>query len=543
MLENTLFSADGIPDLEDLDMENDKKAIIIGAGPAGLTAGYELVSRTSITPTIFEATADIGGISKTVNFKGNRIDIGGHRFFSKSDIVMQWWQSLLPLQGAPSKDDAMLGREVVISKEKNAPDPEKTDEVMLVRRRLSRIFFLRKFFDYPVSLNLKTILNLGIARIGRIGFSYTSSRLFPIRKETSLEDFFINRFGRELYRTFFKDYTEKVWGVPCTEIKPEWGAQRIKGLSISKAIIHALKQIFVKPNSLEQKKIETSLIEQFMYPKLGPGQMWETVAEEIQQRRGEIAMEHTVTMLESNGNRILSAIVQDKNGNRKKINGDFFFSTMPVRDLIRAMGDKVPPEVKNIAEGLSYRNFITVGLLLTELKIKNGTDFKTINQIIPDNWIYVQESDVKLGRIQIFNNWSPYLVKDPNKVWIGLEYFCNEGDSLWTKSDDEMAELAIEELIKIGMIEKKHVLDHVTIRMPNTYPGYFGTYEHFDQIRNFTDQYENLFLIGRNGMHRYNNQDHSMLTAMAAVENIIHGVKSKENIWNVNVEDDYHEEK
>lgn len=526
-------------------MNGKETAIIIGAGPAGLTAAYELLSKTSVTPVILEMTPDIGGISKTVNYKGNRIDIGGHRFFSKSDQVMQWWQSILPLQGAPSCDDAMLGREMLLSPQADAPDPEKTDQVMLVRRRLSRIFYMRKFFDYPISLNMETMLNLGFFRIGRIGFSYIGSRLFPIRDERSLEDFFINRFGKELYSTFFRDYTEKVWGVPCDQIKPEWGAQRVKGLSISKALFHAAKNIFVKSTTLEQRKTETSLIEQFMYPKLGPGQMWEAVAGKIIQGGGQIHLEHTLAGLASEGNRITAALV--RNGPKgillRNFHADYFFSTMPVRDLVRALGEVVPAEVKAVSEGLSYRDFITVGLLLKELKIKNGTHLKTLNRLIPDNWIYVQESDVKLGRIQIFNNWSPYLVQDPGNVWIGLEYFCNEGDELWRRTDEEMADLAVEELIKIGMIEREHVLDHITIRMPNTYPGYFGTYDQFDKIRHFTDRFENLFLIGRNGMHRYNNQDHSMLTAMQAVENIIRGVKTKDNIWDVNAEEDYHEEK
>ncbi len=524
-------------------MDGRERAIIIGAGPAGLTAAYELLARTPVLPVLFEATAAIGGISRTVNYRGNRIDIGGHRFFSKSDQVMNWWKAMLPLQGAPSRDDLVLGKQVLVSKEKDAPDPEKTDRVMLVRNRLSRIFFMRKFFDYPISLNLKTILNLGFLRLGKIGFSYMGSWIFPIRQERSLEDFFINRFGGELYRTFFRDYTEKVWGVPCDRIKPEWGAQRVKGLSISRALLHALRKLFTRPADLAQKDTETSLIEQFMYPKFGPGQMWEAVADRIRERGGEIHLGHTLVGIESDGTRVTEAVVQDGNGDRKRIRGEYFLSTMPVRDLVRAMGERVPSEVKAVSDGLSYRDFITVGLLLKELKIKNGTGIKTVNNIIPDNWIYVQEKDVKMGRIQVFNNWSPYLVRDPDTVWIGLEYFCNEKDELWTRSDQAMADLAVEELAQIGMIEKEHVLDSVTIRMPNTYPGYFGTYEHFDKIRNFTDGFENLFLIGRNGMHRYNNQDHSMLTAMAAVDNISGGIKTKENIWNINAEEDYHEEK
>ncbi len=525
-------------------MLTEEKAIIIGAGPAGLTAAYELLQRTDIKPIIFEATGDIGGISKTINYKGNRIDLGGHRFFSKSERVMKWWQDILPLQGAPSKDDLILHKNIPLSKDVNAPDPQKQDEVILIRSRLSRIFFLRKFFDYPISLNLKTLQNLGILRIFKIGWSYLTIRLFPIKQEKNLEDFFINRFGKELYLTFFKDYTEKVWRVPCSKIKPEWGAQRIKGLSITKAIIHALKNIFSKDVSIDQKKTETSLIEQFMYPKFGPGQLWEKVAELISEKGGEINLNQKVIGIETNKDKIISVTIRnDKTGNEFKMEGDYFFSCMPVKDLIKAMGEHVPEEVRKISEGLIYRDFVTVGLLLKKMKIKNETKFKTLNNIIPDNWIYIQERDVKVGRLQIFNNWSPYMVKDDNNVWIGLEYFCSEGDELWSMADKDFAEFAIDEFCKIDLIEKEDILDSVVIRMPKTYPAYFGTYNRFNVIREFTDKFENLFLIGRNGMHRYNNQDHSMLTAMTAVENIINNIETKDNIWEVNTEKDYHEEK
>lgn len=522
----------------------EKTAIIIGAGPAGLTAAYELLDKTDIKPLIFEMTADIGGISKTVNYKGNRIDLGGHRFYSKSDRVMKWWKNIYPLQGAPSKDDIILERNIPLSTEVNAPDPEKNDRVMLTRSRLSRIFFMRKFFDYPVSLSRQTIANLGILRIFKITFSYAKARLFPIREEKSLEDFMINRFGRELYLTFFKDYTQKVWGVPCTRIKPEWGAQRIKGLSIGGAIIHAAKNLFSKDISIRQKKTETTLISQFMYPKFGPGQLWGEVARIVESKGGRLYLQHRVIGLKCQGDRIVEVQVKNEvTGEITNFNADYFFSTMPVKDLVAALGESAPSDVREVAQGLIYRDFITVGLLLKKLKIKNETRIKTVNNIVPDNWIYIQEREVKLGRLQIFNNWSPYMVKDENTVWIGLEYFGTEGDELWSKSDNELIELAIDELAKINIIEKEDVLDSTIIRMPKTYPAYFGSYEHFDVIRNYTDKLENLSLIGRNGMHRYNNQDHSMLAAMTAVENIVANVKTKDNIWAVNAELEYHEEK
>ncbi|MBS3909478.1 MAG: NAD(P)/FAD-dependent oxidoreductase [Actinobacteria bacterium] len=517
---------------------NQKTAIIIGAGPAGLTAAYELLKKTGIKPIVLEMTGDIGGISKTVNYKGNRIDIGGHRFFSKSSRVTDWWQTILPLQGRPASDDLLLGRDVALSKEKDAPDPEQTDKVMLVRSRLSRIFFLRKFFDYPISLNGNTIKNLGLVRIAKIGASYAKARLSPIKEEKSLEDFFINRFGKELYLTFFKDYTEKVWGVPCGRIKPEWGAQRIKGLSVTRAILHAVRSTVAKDDSIRQSNTETSLIEQFTYPKFGPGQMWEEVARQVVEAGGELYMRHKVIAVRRSGNLITEVLAEDEAGNSVYFKGDFYFSTMPVKDLIEALGDTVPQAVQEVAGGLLYRDFITVGLLLNKLKIGNETEFKTINNIVPDNWIYIQERDVKLGRLQIFNNWSPYMVADPNTVWIGLEYFCNEGDDLWSQTDDEFAEFAIAELGKIDIIEEHDVLDRTVIRIPKTYPAYFGSYDRFGIIQDFTDSVTNLFLIGRNGMHRYNNADHSMLTAMVAVENLIDGVVSKDNIWAVNTEDD-----
>ncbi len=534
-----------------------KTAIIIGAGPAGLTAAYEFLDKTLVKPVVLEASGELGGIAKTVNYKGNRIDIGGHRFFSKSARVMQWWLNILPLQGYPSKDDLILGRDVPLSpmvtqrslgsKEARvgpAPDPERTDIVMLVRRRLSRIFFLRKFFDYPVSFNANTFISLGVIRILRILWSYSCIHLFPIKQEKNLEDFFINRFGKELYATFFEDYTQKVWGVPCRMIKSEWGAQRIKSLSIPRAILHAIKRIFLKNSSLEQTKTETSLIEQFMYPKFGPGQMWEEVCRIIQNKGAEIHLHHEVIRLSLKEGQINE--VQARNtttGQITTFKGDYIFSTMAIKDLIQSIEGDIPENIRDLAAGLQYRDFITVGLLLKKLKVKNQTNIKTINNIVPDNWIYIQEPDVKLCRLQIFNNWSPYLVKDPNTVWVGLEYMLNVGDELWAKSDVEFAKFAIKELVSIGMIDESDVLDRVVIRVLKAYPAYFGTYERFDQIRAFTDKIENLFLIGRNGMHRYNNQDHSMLTAITAVENIIQGRKAKDNIWSVNVEQDYHEEK
>ena len=405
---------------------------------------------------------------------------------------------------------------------------------MLIRNRKSRIYFLRKFFEYPISLSPETLGNLGLLRTLKIGLSYTKSAVSQIQPETSLEHFLINRFGRQLYLTFFKSYTEKVWGVSCSEISAEWGAQRIKGLSIAKAVAHMFKKLSSgKPKNLGQKDVETSLIEKFLYPKYGPGQLWDTVAEKVTAAGGEIHTGWSVDKIVTDGDRVTAVEAVDESGKRKSFRADYVFSTMPVKELAGSIDAPVPANVREIANGLMYRDFITVGMLLKKLRIGN----------LQDNWIYVQEPDVLVGRIQIFNNWSPYMVADPSTTWIGLEYFCNDTDQLWTQPDAQMIQLAIDEMERIGMIDRGDVLDSVVIRVPKTYPAYFGAYNRFNEIREYFDRFENLFLVGRNGMHKYNNQDHSMLTAMTAVDNIASGRTDKSNIWSVNTEQDYHEEK
>lgn len=521
-----------------------RTAIIIGAGPAGLTAAIELLDRTDIRPVVYEATGEIGGISRTVNYKGNRIDIGGHRFFSKSDRVTKFWTDIFPPQGKPSWDDLVLGRPALLSDRPTAPNPEETDTVMLWRRRISRIFFLRRFFDYPISLSIQTAANLGLVRLTKVFLSYLAVRLVPRKNETTLEDFLVNRFGNELYLSFFKDYTEKVWGVPCTRIPAEWGRQRIKGLSIAKALTHAAGRVLPCRATGTPTKVETSLIERFMYPKLGPGQLWEELATRIEAKGGKIHLHHKVVGLRVDSGQVREVMVQDlATGQRRSHGADFCFSSMPIKELVAGLEGPVPPEVRQVAGDLMYRDFITVGLLVNSMELKNQTRIRTINNIVPDNWIYIQERDVRLGRLQIFNNWSPYMVADRTKVWLGLEYFCNQGDDLWSRSDEQFADFAAEELAHIGIIRKENVLDRVVIRVPKAYPAYFGAYNRIDVVRNYLDGIANLFLIGRNGMHRYNNQDHSMMTAMVAVDNIVDHVEGKDNIWAVNTEEEYHEAK
>jgi protoporphyrinogen oxidase len=523
-----------------------KTAIIIGAGPAGLTAALELQRHSDVHPIVLEATNEIGGISRTIRYKGNRMDIGGHRFFSKSDRVMEWWLDVMPAATTDGAGSAIpisyQNKQRTIQAGERNLDPESNDLVMLVRPRKSRIYFLRKFFDYPIKLTPETLRGLGLPRTVKVGFSYLRARFFPCKPETSLEDFIVNRFGKQLYGLFFESYTEKVWGVHPRHISAEWGAQRIKGLSLTSAVKHFVKQAFSgKKNGsgdLSQKGVETSLIERFLYPKFGPGQLWEHVASLVQSNGGELHMQTRVTELRVEGNRISEVVAVDAAGKTHVFPSDYVISTMPIQHLIRSLQCPVPLEVKEVSEGLIYRDFITVGLLVNKLLVTepDGSPLK-------DTWIYIQEPDVTVGRLQIFNNWSPWMVADRSKMWIGLEYFCNDTDPLWKMPDEDIKKFAVAEMEKIGILKAADVLDGHVVRVPKTYPAYFGTYDRFDVIQKFTDGFENLFLVGRNGMHKYNNQDHSMLTAMAAAENIMNNVRDKSNLWAVNTEQEYHEEK
>ncbi len=514
-----------------------KKVTIIGAGPAGLTAGYELLKKGGYEITILEKTDRIGGISQTVRYKGNRMDIGGHRFFSKDERVNEWWQNVMPIQGKPSYDDLVLNREKDF--DEGGPDPEKEDTVMLIRNRVSRIYYSKHFFDYPVSLKWSTIRGMGFATTMKAGFSYLRT-VFKKLPEDNLENFYINRFGRVLYSMFFEGYTEKLWGRHPRDISADWGAQRVKGLSISAVI----KDIFGKIIPRKNRKVETSLIEEYVYPKFGPGQLWENVADMIQQMGGTIVMESEVKKLNvTNGN--VTSVTTLENGVEKTYDSDVVISSMPVNDLIAGIkGDNIPELVKKSAADLPFRDFVTVGLLLNKLNLKNETKMKTLNNIVPDCWIYVQDTGVKLGRIQIFNNWSPYMVEDPEKyVWIGLEYFCREGDDFWNMSDEDCINMAIDELVSMDVIEREDVMDSHRERIQKAYPAYFDGYAHIDDIIDYINTIDNLYCVGRNGQHRYNNMDHSMATSFETVDNIVNGVKDKSNIWNVNTESEYHETK
>ena len=515
-----------------------KQAVIIGAGPAGLTAAYYLLKETDIHPVILEQESWVGGLSRTVEFEGNRMDIGGHRFFSKDKEIMDLWKTLLPVQGALSYDDKKLGRPADVAA--GGPDPEKTDEVMLKRHRISRILYLHHFFDYPVSLGGSTIRNLGLRRMLGIGSSYLYSCLHK-KQEHSLEDFMINRFGRKLYETFFRDYTEKVWGKSPRNIDVNWGRQRIKGVSLSGAI----KDFIVRTTGKKDaQKTETSFIEQFLYPKYGPGQLWEKMSREILEMGGEIQFDSRAVRLELAADNRISHVTIEKDGHEESLPADYVFSSMPIAELIDTFPEQtVPEKVQQAARSLPYRDFMTVGLLVDRMAIRNTTSIPTLGNIVPDCWIYIQEPDVKIGRLQIFNNWSPYLVQDPEKqVWIGLEYFCQEGDDCWQMPDQSFIDFAAGELEHIGVIRRESVRKSICVRVPKAYPAYFGSYDEFPMIRDYLDRFPNLYCIGRNGQHRYNNMDHSMMTAIEAVRTIRQNVPDKSRIWNVNTDEVYHED-
>lgn len=513
-----------------------KKALVIGAGPAGLTAAYELLKQSKdIEVDVFEESDCFGGISKTVEYHGNRMDMGGHRFFSKIPEVNEWWDNMLPMQGHPTKDDIMLDRPMPLAE--GGPDPEKEDRVMLTRHRVSRILFNGKFFDYPISLKPETFKNMGLGTTIVAGFSYLKS-LIVKKPEDNLENFYINRFGKKLYSMFFENYTENLWGRHPSEIDASWGAQRVKGLSI----VAIIKDVFSKVFKVKNRKVETSLIEEFKYPKLGPGELWDVTAAEIEKLGGKIYKNAKVTKIHKNENQVLTGITYEKDGKEVFVEGDYVISSMPIKDLVGGMND-VPANEARIAAGLPYRDYMTLGVLVPKINLVNQTKFKTVSNIVPDCWVYVHDRTVKLGRFQIYNNWSPYMVKDlEHTVWIGLEYFVNEGDEFWNMTEEEFSKVGVNEMIKLGLIDNADcVMDTHMEKVKKAYPAYFDTYDEMDTLVDYLKSIDNLYCVGRNGQHRYNNIDHSMVTSFEAVKNIVTGAKDKSNVWNVNTEQEYHE--
>ncbi|MGM9803633.1 MAG: NAD(P)/FAD-dependent oxidoreductase [Muribaculaceae bacterium] len=520
-------------------------AVIIGAGPAGLTAAIELLRHTNIRPIVIEQEQVVGGIARTVNANGNRMDIGGHRFFSKSEQIMNWWTQVLPLQDAPALDEILIGKEHTYTSTSPQADPQTTDKVMLVRNRISHIFYRYQMFKYPVELSIDTLRKMGFTATMRVAAGYAWAKLFP-RKETSLQDFYINRFGEPLYKMFFENYTRKVWGKSPKDLDADWGNQRINTLSLTSILKSLLKKTVKNDNDIAQRGVEKSLIERFLYPKYGPGQLWQIVAQEIINLGGEIIMQAKVDRITIDPNSQVQSVSYTclDTGATHTLPCNYALSSMPIKHLIRAIdGINVPSNVQEVAMNLPYRDFITIGVLVDKLNLSNNSDIATYANRIPDTWIYIQQPGVKIGRLQIFNNWSPYMVADyKNSIWLGLEYFCSKGDDLWVKTDEQLATLAANELKQIGIISPDTAISYYHVeRVPKAYPAYFGSYHQLPTVTTWLDSIKNLYCIGRNGQHRYNNMDHSMMTAIEAVKNIKNNATSNSNIWAVNTDDSYHE--
>jgi protoporphyrinogen oxidase len=469
----------------------EKNVVIIGAGPAGLTAAYELC-KAGMRSVVLEKDSVVGGLSRTVNYKGYNFDIGGHRFFTKVKAIDDMWREVLK------------------------------EGQFLRRRRLSRIYYNGRFFNYPLR-TANVVFGLGVVNSILVLFSYISARMFPQKPEETFEQWVSNRFGKRLYRIFFKTYTEKVWGIPCNEIAADWAAQRIRGLSLFTAVKDAL--IGNRVNG--KAEIIKTLIDAFDYPEKGPGMMWNTVLELVQSRGARVLLKTSVARIFWSPGAVTGLEVETGK-EVQLIAGTHFISSMPMRELIQKLEPEAPSEVLKAAERLNYRDFVTVALILDKA------------ELFPDNWIYVHDPRVRVGRIQNFKNWSPHMVPDQSKTCLGLEYFCFEDDDFWTTSDAELVRLATKELSQLGLANETDVLDATVVRMPKAYPVYDSTYmEALRTVRRFLDEIGNLYLIGRNGMHKYNNQDHSMLTAMLAVKNI---QGANYDIWEVNVEQEFHEE-
>lgn len=470
-----------------MDIVKPQKVLIAGAGPAGLTAAYELCRRKA-SPLVFEREGIVGGNARTEVFRGYRFDIGGHRFFSKIPEVNRIWEDLL-------------------------------HEKLLRVPRLSRIYYNGRFFHYPLKIG-NVVRGLGPWNSFLIVMSFLRTIASPHPREDNLEEWVSNRFGRRLYRTFFKTYTEKVWGIPCTSIRAEWAAQRIKGLSLRTAVLNAVVG--------DRKKSIKSLIEEFLYPERGPGMMWESMQEYIGRNGGEVLLRHDVVKVRREGDRVAALVVDGPDGRRAEFEGEQCIASMPVSEMIAKMDPAPPGEVLEAAAGLKYRDFLTVCLIVDH------------PDLFPDNWIYIHSPEVQMGRLQNFKNWSPHMLADPGKTSLGLEYFVNENDRLWSMPDDQLIEFATRELVRIGLSRGAAVEGGVVYRQKKAYPVYDETYRaRLDVIESFLKRAKNLQMIGRNGLHKYNNQDHSMLTALLAVENIY---GAAHDIWSLNSDQSYQEE-
>jgi protoporphyrinogen oxidase len=474
-----------------MEEQGSRKVVIIGAGPAGLTAAYQLC-KAGVTSVVLERDATVGGLAKTVNYKDFRFDIGGHRFYTKAKAVEDIWREVL------------------------------ADEDFLRRKRLSRIYYNKRFFHYPLRAS-SMLFNLGFWNGCLILLSYLRARAFPEKSEHNFEQWVTNRFGQRLYRIFFKSYTEKVWGIPCSEITADWATQRIKGLSLAVVV----KDIFSRQPGNDKGAVVKTLINEFDYPRLGPGMMWETMAELVRGRGGVIRTGSQVERIHWNREAV-EAVEITNEGRKEIVSGTHFISSMPIRELVRKLSPAPPASVSEAADKLQYRDFLTVVLIVNR------------RDLFPDNWIYIHDPEVRVGRVQNFKNWSGDMVPNQDKTCLGLEYFCFEGDELWSMTDEELIELGKRELEKLGLIKSLDVEEGKIVRVPKAYPVYDSTYRgSLEIVRRFFDALSNLQLVGRNGMHKYNNQDHSMMTGLLAVKNIM---GANYDLWEVNTDQEYQEE-
>ena len=474
-----------------------RHVVIMGAGPAGLTAAYELL-RHDIPVTVLEKDERfVGGIARTVEHRGYRFDIGGHRFFSKSQEIEDLWTEVL-------------------------------GEEMLACKRLSRIYYRGKYFDYPLKAT-NALLNMGPVETARCIFSYVSAKVHPIKNPQNFEDWVSNAFGHRLFSIFFKTYTEKVWGIDTKELSADWAAQRIKGLDLAKAIRSALIPQHIRTQG--RRAVVKTLIDEFRYPRLGPGQMWERVASILAERGQPVQMGRDIVAVRHTGREVTGIVVRDATGNTYEVTGKGFISTLPIRELIAKCEPALPEYVREAANHLKYRDFLTVAVVVDR------------DRIFPDNWIYIHDPQAIVGRIQNFKNWSCDMVPNSRTTCLGLEYFCFEGDGLWASSDEQLVELARRDLVALKMCKPEEVLWGMVVRQPKAYPVYDDVYkQHLAVIGDYLRVHlPNLQLVGRNGMHHYNNQDHSMMTALLVARNIALGTTFDQ--WKVNTDAEYHEER
>ncbi|MBQ7972615.1 MAG: FAD-dependent oxidoreductase, partial [Lachnospiraceae bacterium] len=509
-----------------------KNVIIIGAGPAGLAAGYELLKQSKdYNVTILEATNEIGGLARTVKYKNFYMDLGGHHYFSKEKRVMDWWEEIMPLQGEPAFDDARCMR--FVPTKEGGPDPAYKNDVLLVRDRVAQVYRDGKYYDYPITMNMSTLRNMGIGSTLKAGISFVGSSVAR-RKENSLENFYINKYGKQIYSMFFENYTQKLWGRHPNEIDGSWGAQKLKGLTVTSEDKDSSKKNGKKTSGYENP---------YYYPKYGSGQMWECVAAKIEEMGGKIHKNCKVVKVNTEGSRVTS-LVGVIDGESIEVYGDEFISTMPMKDMVCGMNN-VPENIKGIAEKLPYRELVYVGIQVPSLNIKKPPHSKSLGELTPDTWICIQDADIKMSKLQIYNNWSPYMLEKPDKsVWIGAEYFCNEGDRFWEMSEDEWINLAVKELVQLRIISASTpILEGHKERSKNACPAYFGSYEKIGDVVDYVNQFKNLYCVGRNGQHKYNNMGHSIMTAFEAVHNIINHVTDKTNLWNVRNEQEIQDEK